>query len=314
LNKNLIATGGNDNLLVVTDIRFDKPIMNLPAHKAAIRGLAWNTKKANFLYTGGGSNDRKLKLWNVNTKSLEKSVYTGSQICEVLYFPEINEVVTAHGFSSNNIGVWTPTGLQKIAELSGHSKRVLHCVKTHNSNQILSGSSDQSLRFWDLVPKYKSKYSEECECKDRIVELFGQCECFEKIKEFKPINILYNNEVEFGKEGMYQEYIKPGTNLHDLYLRKKWNRKCNVKKRRKSDLLSEIPGLYEMSLGEEKENISEVESVSDVELEIDYTNGKKEEMIEEVFDLDNKNILNLCSDSYGEGSNFGMNFNEFNYF
>ena len=266
MNKNIIATGGNDNLLVITDIRFDKPIMNITAHKAAIRGLAWNTKKANFLYTGGGSNDRKLKLWNINTKTLENTVYTGSQICEVLYFPEINEVVTAHGFSSNNISIWTPTSLQKIAELSGHSKRVLHCVKTHNSNQILSGSSDQSLRFWDLVPKYKSEYSNECQCQNRIVELLGQCDCFEKVRDFKTVNILYNDQIQFGQEGVYQECMESGTNLHDFYLRKKWNRRCKGNTHNK-DLLSNIPNLYDMipSEEEEKENISQVESVSDID-------------------------------------------------
>jgi hypothetical protein len=316
LNKNLIATGGNDNLLVVTDIRFEKSLMKLNAHKAAVRGLAWNTRKANFLYTGGGSNDRRLKMWNVNTKSLEKSVYTGSQICEVLYFPDINEVITAHGFSSNNIGVWTPTGLEKIAELSGHSKRVLHCVKTHNSNQILSGSSDQSLRFWDLIPKYDSRYSKECECQNKIIKCFGQCDCFETVKPFSSNDILYNNEVQFGEEGIYQDYMESGSNLHDFYFRKKWNRKCKQsQENQKNDLLNKIPNLYNLSpIEDNKENLSVEESISDIELEIEYTSTPKKKIENEFWTntSDNQEILNLCSNPNGFGSNFKMGISEFN--
>lgn len=302
--------------MVVTDIRYEQPILNTQAHKAAIRGLAWNTLKANFLYTGGGSNDRCLKLWNLNSKIVEHTVYTGSQICEVIFFPDLNEVITAHGFSSNNIGVWSGNQLEKIAELSGHSKRVLHCVKTNNSNQILSGSSDQSLRFWDLVPKYDDKYGNECVCEDHVISLFGQCDCYEKIKNVKPLDILYNPNVKFGKKGVYSGFSDFEQNPHPFYIRKKWNRRCKKNTNLNVNFDQKISDFFPLQL-DQKENIKEVElSESEVELEIrdDLVVSTKESVKDDmsVYSFDNGRILDHCSKDFGEIQLFGKYLDESN--
>ena len=316
LNRNIIATGGNDNLLVITDIRLDRPVLNLTAHKAAIRGLAWDTRRANFLYTGGGSNDRKLKMWNINSKTLERSVYTGSQICEVLYFDDIDEVITAHGFSSNNICVWTGNGLEKIAELSGHSKRVVHCVKTHNANQILSGSSDQSLRFWDLVPRFGSRFSKDCECQQPAASLLGHCECYERVRNLGPSEILYNEDVAFGEKGVYKDQFEFDANLHPFYARKKWNRKCRngIPEKSRSRLISWVPDFSKnVEMRQEGKVAHEEQYESEIELEIQ--NSVNCDSVVETLDVarseesrDNENILRLCSEGIRRERALGIHF------
>lgn len=40
--------------------------------KGAIRGIGWSKFQHNIFYTGGGKNDKMLKMWNFNKKSLLK--------------------------------------------------------------------------------------------------------------------------------------------------------------------------------------------------------------------------------------------------
>lgn len=214
--KNVVASGGNDNMLSVSDLRMGKHFFNVEGHSAAIRGIEWNRLKKNELFTGGGTGDRKLKLWNVHSKEIVRSIYTGSQICKILYMEELDEIVTSHGFSSNNISIWDSKNLHKLAELTGHSKRVLYCVKTHRQNQILSGSADQSLRFWDLVPKYGSKYSKTCICNN---------------EQYCTYNITKCHEVISSKKGIF---------LGEDEKRKKWNRQCLNKQTRPSHNIVEF--------------------------------------------------------------------------
>ena len=39
--------------------------MKKSAHKAAIRGLCWDSHNRFHLYSGGGCDDKKLKCWNM---------------------------------------------------------------------------------------------------------------------------------------------------------------------------------------------------------------------------------------------------------
>ena len=82
---NYLATGGNDNKLIIWNAFEEKPISIINAHKSAIRALAWSNVKSGILASGGGKNDKKLKLWNVKNMKILKEVETNSQICNVIF-------------------------------------------------------------------------------------------------------------------------------------------------------------------------------------------------------------------------------------
>lgn len=61
-----MASGGNDNKAIVWNL--DGQFINkFNDHEAAVKGLAWSPHHHGLLATGGGTNDRMLKMRNVFT-------------------------------------------------------------------------------------------------------------------------------------------------------------------------------------------------------------------------------------------------------
>lgn len=43
--------------------------------------------------------------------------------------------------------------LTRVAKLSGHRGRVLHLALSPDGTAVVTGSSDETLKFWDVFPK-----------------------------------------------------------------------------------------------------------------------------------------------------------------
>lgn len=82
---NYIASGGNDNIVMVWDQRSGKIYEKFNEHTAAIKALAWSPHKNGILATGGGSTDKTIRIWNIHERSCIKRMDTGSQVCNMMY-------------------------------------------------------------------------------------------------------------------------------------------------------------------------------------------------------------------------------------
>jgi len=152
----LLASGGNDNQFCVWDSRTGYQVIKSSAHSAAVKAISWNPHKHNSVLSGGGTNDQTVKVWNTATCKLEKSFDTGSQVCAMKYSPLLNEFVTSHGYSNNQVLVWKmgqENEMKKIAVLQGHTSRVLYMSLSPFGDSIVTGAGDESLRFWNIFPK-----------------------------------------------------------------------------------------------------------------------------------------------------------------
>lgn len=110
----LLASGGNDNKVCINDIRMGM-VVDFYDHMACVRALCWDTP-GNKLFSGGGCSDRRIEVWNSKSKSLEKGANAGSQICNLLYSRNSEELVVCSGFSVNEISIWSPE-LKRLAIL-----------------------------------------------------------------------------------------------------------------------------------------------------------------------------------------------------
>lgn len=161
VDENKLASGGNDNVVNVYDGTSRTPFLTINEHKAAVKAMAWSPHKRGILATGGGTADRSLKIWNVNTSLKINDVDTNSQICNMIWSKNTDEIVTSHGYSKYNLTLWNYPTLEPIAILKGHSFRVLHLTLSADGTTIVSGAGDETLRYWKLFDKKKPKSGPE---------------------------------------------------------------------------------------------------------------------------------------------------------
>ena len=151
-NGGNLASGGNDNLLNIWDFRRDSaeclPLWQLRQHTAAVKALAWNPVTSGLLVSGGGTADKTLRFWDVATGECLHSVDTKSQVCGALWNKSGMELVTSHGYSDNQLTLWKYPSLKRIADLTGHSSRVLHLSQSPNGEVVVSAAGDETIRFW----------------------------------------------------------------------------------------------------------------------------------------------------------------------
>ena len=55
-----------------------------------------------------------------------RSIDTQSQVCNLMFAKNVNELVSTHGYSQNWINIWRYPSMKKIATLTGHQYRVLY--------------------------------------------------------------------------------------------------------------------------------------------------------------------------------------------
>ncbi len=136
--------------------------------------LAWSPHERGLLATGAGTADRHIRFYNTlkpsaasivasaepeaHSSYLVNSIDTSSQVCSLVWSTTCKELLSSHGYSQNQLCVWKYPTLVKVAELSGHTSRVLHTAISPDGTMVCSGAGDETLRFWRVwEPAAKKK-------------------------------------------------------------------------------------------------------------------------------------------------------------
>uniref|UniRef100_A0A0M3HF04 ANAPC4_WD40 domain-containing protein n=1 Tax=Ascaris lumbricoides TaxID=6252 RepID=A0A0M3HF04_ASCLU len=152
-NGEYLASGGNDNQLLVWNLRKNEPLQVHTDHSAAVRALAWSPHRNGLLVSGGGTADRHLRFWDILTGQQLQWICTGSQVCNVAWSKHSCELVSTHGFMDNKVIVWKYPSLEPLAVLKGHERRVLFLATSPDGESIVTGAGDGTLRFWRIFGK-----------------------------------------------------------------------------------------------------------------------------------------------------------------
>ncbi|KAK9464641.1 WD40-repeat-containing domain protein [Lipomyces arxii] len=155
-----LASGGNDNKLFVWNSTSDSPLLKFTEHVAAVKAIAWSPHQRGILASGGGTADQRIKFWNTLTGRQINEIDTGSQICNLVWSKNSNEVVSAHGYSQNQIAIWKYPSMRQVTALTGHTCRVLYLAISPDGQTIVSGAGDETLRFWNVFGKGRPEYRE----------------------------------------------------------------------------------------------------------------------------------------------------------
>ncbi|KAK5374616.1 substrate-specific activator of APC-dependent proteolysis [Exophiala xenobiotica] len=148
-----LASGGNDNKLCVWDKLSETPLYRFSNHVAAVKAIAWSPHQHHLLASGGGTADRSIKFWNTANGSLIKEVDTGSQVCNLAWSKNSDEIVSTHGYSQNQIVVWKYPKMEQVVSLTGHTFRVLYLSTSPDGTTVVTGAGDETLRFWRVFGK-----------------------------------------------------------------------------------------------------------------------------------------------------------------
>ncbi|KAJ2660323.1 substrate-specific activator of APC-dependent proteolysis [Coemansia sp. RSA 1200] len=173
-DKTQLASGGNDNLLLIWDTRytpleslvpsyhpeiasvartFRQPLFRLRDHTAAVKALAWSPTQRGLLASGGGTDDRCIRIWNTLTGQQISCTDTKSQVCNLSWSHDGSEMVSTHGYSENHIVLWKYPSMRPFAILSGHTKRVLYLAHSPDGQTVATAAGDETIRFWEIFAK-----------------------------------------------------------------------------------------------------------------------------------------------------------------
>lgn len=161
-----LASGGNDNKLLLWNVQTmssglssdaTMPLARFNEHSAAVKAIAWSPHQNGLLASGGGTADRCIRFWNTQSLTALPYVDTGSQVCNLMWSKNANEVVSTHGYSLNQIIVWKYPSMTKLATLTGHTFRVLYLAMSPDGQTIVTGAGDETLRFWNTFPGTKAQ-------------------------------------------------------------------------------------------------------------------------------------------------------------
>ncbi|EOD39022.1 hypothetical protein EMIHUDRAFT_417498 [Emiliania huxleyi CCMP1516] len=166
-----LASGGNDNILNVWDDRYtssangvcDQPLLRLDQHRAAVKALAWCPWQRNLLASGGGTADRMIRFWNSSTGACLNAV------CALQWAKHDRELVSSHGYSHNQLILWKYPSMVKVAELTGHTSRVLHMAQSPDGTTVVTAAADETLRFWKILSGGEASKKERAAAKESIL-------------------------------------------------------------------------------------------------------------------------------------------------
>eukprot|EP00392_Amoebophrya_sp_AT5.2_P005613 g5622.t1 len=148
----LIATGGCDNLAVITHIG-EKTAKRSYRHPMVVIGVAFNPLTVNIFATA--CQDGLIRVWDVNVYPHDNqplfalSGHVG-RVFNVTWHPVFRNLL-ASGSDDTTIRIWDAEKKCECMRLSGHTSYVRAlCWHSEVLQILLSGSWDETIRVWDV--------------------------------------------------------------------------------------------------------------------------------------------------------------------
>lgn len=151
----MIASGGNDNQLLLWDLRKMRLLGSLGEHEAAVKALTWCPTRRSVLISGAGTADRKLRIFDTAKCEQIAKIDSGSQVCNLTFDKDGEMLISTHGYSLNQMIIWQPsrdfTHLKKEEVIIAHKLRVLYLATSPCGKYVATGAGDETIRIWNII-------------------------------------------------------------------------------------------------------------------------------------------------------------------
>ncbi|KAF3340102.1 protein SPA1-RELATED 3-like isoform X2 [Carex littledalei] len=191
--KNYLASTDYDGVVQLWDATTGYGLTQFAEH----RKRAWSVSFSQVDPTNlaSGSDDGSVKIWSINERNTVDTIRSGPNVCCVQYSPYSSRLLA---FGSSNYKVFCydlrNTRLPWCT-LSGHSKAVSY-VRFLDSNTLVSASTDNTLKVWDLTRTTSNELSTDA-CQ---LTLSG-----------------HTNEKNFVGLSVHDGYITCGSETNEIY-------------------------------------------------------------------------------------------------
>jgi cell division cycle 20-like protein 1 (cofactor of APC complex) len=134
-----------------------------------VKAIAWSPHQEGLLATGGGSQDGYIRFWNTLNGNSINCVDTQSQVCNLAWSRHSNELVSTHGYAQNDLRIWRYPDLRQVNTFTGHTKRILYMAVSPDGRTVVTGTPDETLRFWQVFNHSRSSTREESALSSSLV-------------------------------------------------------------------------------------------------------------------------------------------------
>ncbi|CCK70907.1 ubiquitin-protein transferase activating protein CDC20 KNAG_0F02420 [Huiozyma naganishii CBS 8797] len=178
-----LASGGNDNTVMLWDTRTSMPQYVQRNHNAAVKALSWCPYMPNVLASGGGQNDKHIHFWNSTTGGRLGSINTGSQVSSLHWGQSYNgngsmnrEIVATGGNTENAVSVFNFDTKFKVAEIAkAHESRICTSQLSPDGTTVATVGGDENLKFYKVFePRRQVKRRQKSGgLVEDVVSIFG---------------------------------------------------------------------------------------------------------------------------------------------
>lgn len=156
IQPNICAISSNDSLVKLFDLRnMSECLLKYTEHKSAVKALAFSPNNENIIVSGGGTLDKSIRMWDTITGQTKYVIDTNSQVCNLFWNKEFNEIVSTHGFSQNQIALWRGSNLGLINEYCENYNRVLYMTHSFDNAKIATLIPSEGINIWKFFPSQK---------------------------------------------------------------------------------------------------------------------------------------------------------------
>lgn len=152
----ILATGGNDNLVVLWDVTSKKVIRILKDHRSTLYAFAFSPDDK-YLAGCGGPRDKSIHIWEIATGKLVQALkgHTWSPL-SLLWSRKENILFAAGEYG--HIKRWNPLTGKELPPVRLQKDNIAQCLSfDREGKRLLVGTSDNGCLIWDLKAKKFTK-------------------------------------------------------------------------------------------------------------------------------------------------------------
>jgi len=144
-NGEILASGGDDNNVILWDLKNGRRMLTIPAHSRGVKALAFSRDGQTM---ASASDDKTVRLWNVRTGSrLLTLIGHGGEVNAIAFSPDGQTL--ASGSEDKTVRLWSVKSGDVRRILAGHGRAVNAVAFSPNGQVVASGSSDNTIRLWN---------------------------------------------------------------------------------------------------------------------------------------------------------------------